>query len=205
VDYHAEHEKPGHWALNVGRDVGPDAFFYTNDRPTILKAAAANVAKVMATPEYFRDGRVPFKFDAEAARTVRVRHGKLNFEAHRDGSAWTLATAKDGATLNEAEFKELIGTLGTLQAIDFPGTSVVVKAAPAIEILDGAGHALFTLALGDEYKSKAAWNEKATLRAVRVNASETFGLPKAQIDNLIKERLIKAKPPTPGKPEAAAH
>ena len=205
LEYHAEGAAPGHWDLNVGHEVGTDAFFYTNDRPTILKAPVASVRKILATPEYFRDGRAPFKFDAEAAREVRLRTPKVNLTARKSGATWALVDAKDGATLDESEFKELVGTLGTLQAVDFPGSGVAVKAAPAIEILDQGGHTLFTLALGNDYKSKAPWNQSATPRAVRVNGGETFGLPKAQIDNLIKERLIKAKTSPPPRPEAAPH
>ena len=206
LDYHAEGEAPGRWELRVGREQGGDAFFYTNDRATILKAPVATTRKILATPEYFRDGRVPFKFDAEAAREVRVRSGKLNFRARKDGATWTLVDAKDGRTLDEAEFKELVGTIGTLHAVDFPGRAVEVKGPPAVEILDQAGHPLLTLAFGADYTSKVPWNEKAAPRAVRVNGGETFGLPKAQIENLIKERLIKEKTPaSPTKTGAASH
>ena len=201
MDYQAPNEKPGRWELKLGAEKGADDLFYTNDRPAVLKTTAASVRKLFATPEYFRDGHEPFKFDAEAARTVEVKSPKVTWTAKRDGVTWALVGGKPDQSLDEAAFRDFIATLGGLKAADFPGSAVKVKGAPAVRVLDGAGKVLFALTLGDDYASKAAWNDGAKVRAVTATAGETFGLPKGQIDTLITDKIVKTKT-APAKPAA---
>lgn len=199
VDYKVGDEKPGRWTLFVGPERGGDVFFYTSDRAVILKTAAASARKLLVSPEYFRDGRAPFSFDVERAREVRVRVGGADHVIKKGDAAWTLSDAKPGEQVNEAELVEVLTAARALEAVDYPA-GPTFKGAPLLEVRDAAGKALLKLAMGEPYAAKSTWNQGAELRAVRVtNAAgeATFGLPKAQIETLIKPRLIK-KAPTGG-------
>ena len=192
--YQAGNDKPGRWTLTIGPEKNGDVYFYTNDRAVILKTAAPTVRKLLVDAEYFRDGHLPFQFDVERAREVRVNVGGTERVIKKADVKWTLADAKDGEVIDEAELTELIANARGLEAIDSSAKPVPPKSAADFEVRDGEGKTLLALTFGDAYAPRAVYNQGAELRAVRVTnaaGAATFGLPKAQIDTLIKGRLIK--------------
>ncbi len=185
------------WELILGQDKAEDVYLFTNKRPTVYKAVATTVDAVRVPKIYFRDGRLPFKFDLELAREVSVKTAKVTDSFVKKDSSWALKSARADSELDSDKLVALIQGVQGLEAQEFLGSSDKgsgFPAEPQVVIKDAGGKTLFSLAWGAEYKPKYGFNKGYMFRYVKTSLGpEIVGLPKEKLDRLVDSGLIKKK------------
>jgi hypothetical protein len=143
---------------------------------------------------YFRESAKAFEFPIELARKVEFKAGKLNFTAKKSDSSWTLEGDASKLELDQDKLVQLIQNVRTLEAGEFPSDLPKGLKDPQIRIFDGNGKELLSVAWGDEYKAKAAYNNGTPFRYVKTSQSQSvMGVAKDKIDRLMDERIVKEK------------
>jgi len=181
----------GSWLLTVGQDRAQDVFLYTSARPTLYKVSTQGIAKIRVPLEFFRDGRKPFEFPVEQARSIEVRSDKLSVTLKKSDTAWV---TEKGADVS-AEAVTFMQALKALEAREFGGPPKTGIASKQVLVKDGKGEVLLTLAWGNEFKARAPYNEGAPLKYVRTNLDQdVLGVPKEKLESLLSALTPKNGP-----------
>jgi hypothetical protein len=193
LDYKKKDGTTAKWILTLGQDKGEEVYLYTNQRPTVYKTSKGSIDPVRVDAAYFRDGKAPFQFDVELARTVVIQSEKFHHKFVKTDSGWTVEGTD--LHLDSEKLVQLMTILRSLEAREFIGTSGTgFKKVPQIEVLGDKGKLLFSLAWADEYKAKSRWNSGTRLRYARTSASgETLGVEASKLDHLIDPALVQKK------------
>jgi hypothetical protein len=191
----------GSWQLIIGQDRAQDVFLFTNRKTTIYKVSTQGISEIRVGPEFFRDGRKPFDFPVELARSIEIRDGKIAVTLNKTDTGW--ATEK-GADVSTAAVS-FMQTLKGLEGLEFGGPQKTGITSPQILVKDKDGKELLTLAWGAEYKAREDYNDGASLKYARTNLeSAVMGLSKEKLEYLMRA-LAPQEPTKPQEPSGHQH
>ncbi len=186
------------WEITLGQDKDEDVYIFTNKRPTVYRMARNLVGTLRAPVRYFRDGKAPFRFDLELARSVEINTDKLKQTFVKQDVGWKLKEESAEKELDADKLISLMQSLSSLEAREFlPAKTSGAKlpAQPQVQIKDADGKVIFALQWGAEYKGKEKYNKDQTFRFTKaLNTSELMGVSKDRLDRLIDSDLVRAKP-----------
>jgi hypothetical protein len=164
----------GDWLLTIGQDRAQDVFLYTNRKPTVFKSSVPVLAQIRVPASFFRDGRKPFEFPVEQARTIEIHDGK------------TVSTLKKGEKGWADEAVSFMQALKGLEAREFVAPKKSGIDTPQVLVKDESGKVLLSLAWGDDYAAREPYNSGAPLRYARTNLDkDVMGLPKDKLQALL--------------------
>ncbi|MGE4131223.1 MAG: DUF4340 domain-containing protein [Bdellovibrionales bacterium] len=185
------------WNMTVGQSKAEDIFLYTNKNPFIYKTSAANLREIAVGPEFFRNGRAPFKLEMDLVREIDIQTKDLKASFVKKESSWTSKNELKDKVLDEEKLVELVRDVQNLDAKEFFKTSVQTgwPSVPQVSLKDKEGKIVFAVTWGGEFKPKQGPNKDVPMRYVRTSQGrEIFGLQKDKVDHLIKSDILKKKP-----------
>lgn len=187
--------KLGDELIAISGDISSDVFVASGKR--VYKMGAAALDTVRVPQAYFRDGKVPFKFNVELVKEIEVRTSAMNSTFVKKDSAWELKNPPKDMELDQDKLMELVHAVQSLEAAEFvDGAASGLPATPQLTFKGGDGKSLLSVSWGAEYKPKFGFNKGSTLRFAKVaGVKEALGLPKDKLDRLVDSAIIKKKAP----------
>jgi len=191
VSVYLPEEKSAPWVLTFGAEAGDGVLMKVSNRPTVYRIQRSALGSIWVTRAHFRDGKVPFHFDLELAREIRVRGKSGSHTFKKSESEWKLVGGQEGQQLDSAKLVQTFERLKNLEATEFFEGSKAAQnlkfEPPQVQILDADGKSLLTLSLGSELK-----REGQTLRYVKINAL-TVAVAKESLNQLVDDALVTTK------------
>ncbi len=182
----------GDWTLTAGQDKAGETYMFTNQRPTIYKTASSAFQSLRVGRDYFRDGKIAFKFPVEQVTEVEILTAKLKAKIKKDGSNWKSEDSK--TELDQDKLVELIHGLSGLEAQEFIPIGQAKGFAPdqRIVIRGNKGQVLLDFQWGAQYKGLRPFNKNMTFRFAKTNLEkEAMGLDATKLASLIDPQLVK--------------
>jgi len=187
--------KFGEWVVQFSQDTADGVYITSNKNPFVYKSAVSALNPVRVARGYFRDGKVPFKFNLELVREIEVRSSKVKEVFVKKDETWALKRKADDVELDQEKLVQMVHHIQNLEAADF----APIKAPPpglsnAVVMRGEGGKEVFFLHWGGEYKSKLSWAPDLVLRYAQASGTaEILGLAKDKLDRLIDSAIIKKK------------
>lgn len=196
-------DKPKSWTLVMGQDRAEDVFVYSDSRPTIYRAGENAVRQLRVAPEFFRDGKTPFKFDLEKVTTAEIAHPKFNETLKKEALIWTSAGGDKDGKVNEEKLTQLFQNLSSLEAQEFVVRSPSFKPDRKVALKDSSGKTVIAVEWGGEYKSTLPQNRGMKMRLVRSSLEKVLlAIPAEKMDPLIMDPLVSKPQPATQPAEA---
>lgn len=181
------------WELTIGQNRAEDVFLHNNKRPTLYRATVQGLSQIRVGADYFRDGQKAFEFPVERARTIEVRSDKVNASFIRGDKGWS--ANEKGVEVNEEALVQLMQSVRSLEAAEFPPPAKTGISAPQIIVKDEKGEILLSLAWGSEFKPTKPYNANQALKYAQTNLEkDIMGVSKTKLDALISDALLKKNP-----------
>ena len=197
------------WTLTVGQDRAEEVFVYTDVRPTIYKSGTAALRQIRAGPEFFRDGRAPFKFEMEKVTQVEVSQPQFNHLFKKDVNDWAFAGDDKTVKVDPEKLKGFFQNLGTLEAHEFvTGRPAGFKPTHRAVLKDAQGKVVYEVSWGGAHKSSLPQNQGIPLQLVKASLSDSLvAVPAEKLAALLSQPLIQMpeKPIAPPNPEDDHH
>lgn len=187
--------KLGEWTITFSQDTDGGVYITSNKNPFVYKTAASALTLVRVPRIYFRDGKLPFQFDLEQVREIRVS-GKVNESFVRKDQSWELKRAAADKELDQEKLIQMVQNIKSLEAADFDAPQSAAGEQQQVDMLGAKGEVLFSMNWGGEYKSPRIFNKGQELRVVRISGGKIpIGVAKDKLDRLVDSAIIKRKTP----------
>lgn len=187
--------------------------FGTEDKTSVLARASSVKGVIAFTPglvekirvslESLRNGQLPFQYDVEQVKRVKISADQTKVDIKKSELTWVLTTADakeaNGKEVDQAQLAELFQKVQNLNAIQFLAKDPLkVKYNKSIQFVNAQDKEILLVRFSDEAqegKNKVIYaRTNKSNEALVLLASEVAGLP---IHALIKDKAPTAPNPEP--------